>query len=154
MFEIVLFEPEIAPNCGNVIRLCANTGCNLHLIEPLGFDLAEKNVRRAGLDYHDLTIVRRHPSFAAFIAAVRPMRLFGCTTKGTTFHTDIQFQPGDALLFGPETRGLPDDILAYVGERCQLRIPMVPTSRSLNLSNAVAVVTYEAWRQQGFAGAI
>ena len=154
MFKIVLFQPEIAPNCGNVIRLCANTGCKLHLIEPLGFDLEDKRVRRAGLDYHDLTIVRRHVNFSAFLESVGPNRLFACTTKGRIFHADIHFRPGDALLFGPETRGLPDQILSDVGSSCQIRIPMVPESRSLNLSNAVSVITYEAWRQQGFTGAI
>lgn len=154
MFEIALYEPEIAPNTGNIIRLCANTGCYLHLIEPLGFDLEEKKLRRAGLDYHDLANVSRHKNFADFMAAVSDKRVFPCTTKAKGFASDMQFQAGDVLLFGPETRGLPVDVLAQFEQEQWLRIPMMPTSRSLNLSNAVSVITYEAWRQLGFEGAI
>jgi len=154
MFEIALYEPEIAPNTGNIIRLCANTGCYLHLIEPLGFDLEEKKLRRAGLDYHDLANVSRHKDFDAFMAAVGDKRVFPCTTKAKGFASDMQFQAGDILLFGPETRGLPAEVLAQFEQVQWLRIPMVPTSRSLNLSNAVSVITYEAWRQLGFEGAV
>ncbi|MAC48508.1 tRNA (cytidine(34)-2'-O)-methyltransferase [Oceanospirillum beijerinckii] len=154
MFEIALYEPEIAPNTGNIIRLCANTGCYLHLIEPLGFDLEEKKLRRAGLDYHDLANVSRHKDFDAFIAVVSGKRVFPCTTKAKGFASDMQFQAGDVLLFGPETRGLPAEVLAQFEQEQWLRIPMMPTSRSLNLSNAVSVITYEAWRQLGFEGAI
>ncbi|BCX81158.1 tRNA (cytidine/uridine-2'-O-)-methyltransferase [Methylomarinovum caldicuralii] len=153
MFDVVLLEPEIAPNTGNVIRLCANTGCRLHLIEPLGFDLEERKLRRAGLDYHDLTVVRVHRSYAAFLDAVAPHRIFAFTTKARRRHTQAAFEPGDALLFGPETRGLPPALLETFPEGRRLRLPMVPSSRSLNLSNAVAVAVYEAWRQQGFGGA-
>ena len=154
MFEIALYEPEIAPNTGNIILLCANTGCYLHLIEPLGFDLEEKKLRRAGLDYHDLANVSRHKDFDAFIAVVSGKRVFPCTTKAKGFASDMQFQAGDVLLFGPETRGLPAEVLAQFEQTQWLRIPMMPTSRSLNLSNAVSVITYEAWRQLGFEGAI
>ena len=154
MFELALFEPEIAPNTGNIIRLCANTGCRLHLIEPLGFDLEEKKLRRAGLDYHDLARVTRYPHFAAFMQAMQGKRIFPCTTKAKGYATDIRVQPGDVLLFGPETRGLPVDVLAQFEPDLSLRIPMVPSSRSLNLSNAVSVISYEAWRQQGFQGAV
>lgn len=154
MFELALYEPEIAPNTGNIIRLCANTGCRLHLIEPLGFDLEEKKLRRAGLDYHDLALVTRYPDFAAFQVAMAGKRIFPCTTKAKGYPSDMAFKPGDVLLFGPETRGLPADVLAQFAPEYWLRIPMMPTSRSLNLSNAVSVITYEAWRQQGFDGAI
>ncbi|HAS4427263.1 TPA: tRNA (cytidine(34)-2'-O)-methyltransferase [Vibrio cholerae] len=149
MFDIALYEPEIAPNTGNIIRLCANCGANLHLIEPLGFDLEEKKVRRAGLDYHDLARVTRHKDYAAFIEYLQrergSFRLFACTTKTTQHHVDAQFQQGDVLLFGPETRGLPAEQ--------RIRIPMMPEARSLNLSNAVAIIAFEAWRQMGFDGA-
>ncbi len=154
MFEVVLLEPEIAPNTGNVIRLCANTGCRLHLIEPLGFDLEERKLRRAGLDYHDLTVVRTHRDYAAFLESVAPKRIFAFTTKAKRWHTQASFEPGDALLFGPETRGLPAAILETLSDERRLRLPMVPKSRSLNLSNAVAVAVYEAWRQQRFAGGV
>ncbi|MFN3920191.1 MAG: tRNA (cytidine(34)-2'-O)-methyltransferase [Methylohalobius sp.] len=153
MFEIVLFEPEIAPNTGNIIRLCANTGCRLHLIEPLGFDLTEPKLRRAGLDYHDLTVVHRYPSFTALLSQFGRRRLFAFTTKAYRLYTETHFQPGDVFLFGPESRGLPMSILATLASEQKLRLPMVPASRSLNLSNAVAVAVYEAWRQLGFAGA-
>ncbi|CUS47977.1 MAG: tRNA (cytidine/uridine-2'-O-)-methyltransferase TrmL [Idiomarinaceae bacterium HL-53] len=145
--HIVLFQPEIPPNTGNIIRLCANTGMQLHLIEPLGFDLDEKKVRRAGLDYKELTQVQRHANFIDFLQSVKPKRWFACTTKGSVAHSAVQYEPGDALVFGPETRGLPDDVLAQAAAGCRIRIPMRKNSRSMNLSNAVAVITYEAWRQ-------
>lgn len=153
MFDIALYEPEIAPNTGNIIRLCANCGANLHLIEPLGFDLEEKKVRRAGLDYHDLARVTRHANYAAFIDAMAGRRIFACTTKATQYHTQATFAPGDVLLFGPETRGLPQDLIQSLPDTQCLRIPMQPDARSLNLSNAVAIIGYEAWRQLGFEGA-
>ncbi len=154
MFHIALFEPKIAPNCGNIIRLAANTGCQLHLIEPLGFDFEEKKLRRAGLDYHDLTNVSRHASYAAMLEAVRPGRVLALTTKGSRPHTELSYQPGDLLLFGSETSGLPDEIRNNIPAELRLRIPMMPAARSLNLANSVAIVCYEAWRQQQFAGAL
>lgn len=156
MFDIALYEPEIAPNTGNIIRLCANCGANLHLIEPLGFDLEEKKVRRAGLDYHDLARVTRHKDYQAFIAFLEARgdhRIFACTTKTTGHHVDAQFQRGDVLLFGPETRGLPADLIESLPMAQRIRIPMMPEARSLNLSNAVAIIAFEAWRQMGFEGA-
>lgn len=158
MFDIALYEPEIAPNTGNIIRLCANCGANLHLIEPLGFDLEEKKVRRAGLDYHDLAKVRRHKDYAEFLEYLQQnqpnFRLFACTTKTTGHHTDAVYQPGDVLLFGPETRGLPAEVIDSLPMEQRIRIPMMPDARSLNLSNAVSIIAYEAWRQFGFKGAI
>ena len=154
MLDIVLFQPEIPPNTGNIIRLCANTGFDLHLIEPLGFDWDDKKVRRAGLDYHEFADVKRHASLEDYIAAKQPARIFACTTKGKAFHAAAEFQAGDALLFGPETRGLPDEIIQSLPEPQRLRIPMLPDSRSMNLSNAVSVFVYEAWRQLGFTGAV
>lgn len=153
MYHVVLFEPEIPPNTGNIIRLCANCGAQLHLIRPLGFDMADKQLRRAGLDYHEFTRVQIHDNLEAFTLAIQPTRLLACSTKGGQNYTGIQYQPGDALLFGPETRGLPDSVLASLPAKQRLRIPMFPNSRSLNLSNAVAIIIYEAWRQQGFTGA-
>lgn len=153
MMHIVLVEPEIPPNTGNVIRLCANTGFNLHLIHPLGFEMDEKKLRRAGLDYRDLTDVTEHQTVADFMQDVQPARVFACTTKGKRYYTEVTYRAGDALLFGPETRGLSTEILASLPEDNCLRIPMQSTSRSLNLSNAVSVISYEAWRQQGFSGA-
>jgi len=153
MFHIVLYEPEIPPNTGNIIRLCANSGSNLHLIHPLGFQLDDKRLRRAGLDYHEWAEVAEHASLACFLAAVRPANLYACTTKARRFYSAVSYQPGDALLFGPETRGLPDSLLATLPPEHCLRIPMVSGSRSLNLSNAASLILYEAWRQQGFAGA-
>ncbi len=150
MFEVALFEPEIAPNTGNIMRLCANTGCRLHLIEPLGFDMDEKRLRRAGLDYREMAIVYRHRNFASFLEKMNGRRLFAFTTKGTRCYCAAQFQPGDILLFGPETRGLPANILDRLSPEYKLRLPMVEGSRSLNLSNTVAVSVYEAWRQQQF----
>ncbi|MFV0447386.1 MAG: tRNA (cytidine(34)-2'-O)-methyltransferase [Vibrio sp.] len=156
MFDIALYEPEIAPNTGNIIRLSANCGANLHLIEPLGFDLQEKKVRRAGLDYHDLARVTRHKDYQAFqnyLAEKGEHRIFACTTKTTGHHVDAKFQKGDVLLFGPETRGLPGEIIESLPMEQRIRIPMMPDARSLNLSNAVAIIAYEAWRQMGFDGA-
>lgn len=152
MFQVVLYEPEIPPNTGNIIRLCANTGCQLHLIKPLGFTLEDKQLRRAGLDYHEWANVNIHENFSAFLKAIKPSRLFACSTKGKQLYSDITFQMGDAFLFGPETRGLPLDILREFDSSKILRIPMTPNSRSLNLSNAAAVIIYEAWRQLGFIG--
>jgi len=153
MFDVVLYQPEIPPNTGNIIRLCANSGAGLHLIEPLGFSLEERQLRRAGLDYHDLARVRVHASLEACLGAVQPARLFACSTRGSRGYAEPQYRPGDAFLFGPETRGLPAEVLATLPpDRC-LSIPMLPGNRSLNLSNAVAVVVYEAWRQHGFSGA-
>lgn len=154
MLDIVLFQPEIPPNTGNIIRLCANTGFNLHLIEPLGFDWDDKKVRRAGLDYHEFAKVKRHADLEAYIESEQPNRMFACTTKGTENFSQAKFQAGDALLFGPETRGLPDDIIQNLPESQRLRIPMLPESRSMNLSNAVAVFVYESWRQLEFKGAV
>jgi tRNA (cytidine/uridine-2'-O-)-methyltransferase len=152
MFHIALYEPEIPPNTGNIIRLSANTGCRLHLIGPLGFELDDARLRRAGLDYRDRAVLREHPSLEAFVEAVQPSRLFACTTRGRRRHSDVRFSHGDAFLFGPETRGLPGRLLGALAEDRLLRIPMVAGSRSLNLSNAVAIVLYEAWRQLGFRG--
>ncbi|MDF0533361.1 tRNA (cytidine(34)-2'-O)-methyltransferase [Shewanella yunxiaonensis] len=153
MFHIALYEPEIAPNTGNIIRLCANNGSQLHLIEPLGFDLEEKKLRRAGLDYRDLTSVQRYPNFDAFKQAMAGKRIFACTTKGSRPHSEAHYQPDDVLLFGPETRGLPLSIIESLPPEQRIRIPMVASSRSLNLSNAVAIISYEAWRQQDYGGA-
>ena len=151
MFNIVLFEPEIAPNTGNIIRLCANTGCQLHLIKPLGFDPDEKKLRRAGLDYHDWVKVLQHENYAEFLASTpADARIFTLSTHSQTLYTETQFQPDDYLLFGPETRGLPVDIREGVPENQRITLPMMPNNRSLNLSNSVAIVTYEAWRQLGF----
>jgi len=153
VFHIVLFEPEIPANTGNIIRLCANTGMQLHLIKPLGFELDDKKLRRAGLDYHEWVAVKEHDSLTEFVHSIKPERIFALTTKGTKIYSEVSFQPGDAFLFGPETRGLPAEVLADLGsERC-LYLPMQAESRSLNLSNTVSVVLYEAWRQLGFAGA-
>lgn len=154
MFHIALFEPRIAPNTGNIIRLTANNGCELHLIEPLGFDLEEKKLRRAGLDYRDLTRVTRHENYAAFVAAMSGRRILACTTKGSRPHDQLDYQPDDVLLFGSETSGLPPEVMESIDPSLRLRIPMQANSRSLNLSNAVAIISYEAWRQQGFAGAL
>ncbi|ABV34878.1 RNA methyltransferase, TrmH family, group 2 [Shewanella sediminis HAW-EB3] len=154
MFHIALFEPEIAPNTGNIIRLCANNGCQLHLIEPMGFDLEEKKLRRAGLDYSDLTRVTRHKDFESFLAAMDGKRIMACTTKGSRPHTELAYEKEDVLLFGPETRGLPIEIIESLPTTQRLKIPMTANSRSLNLSNAVAIISYEAWRQIGFEGAV
>lgn len=155
MFDIVLYQPEIPPNTGNVVRLSANTGCRLHLIGPLGFDLSEKHLRRAGMDYAEFADVSIHADWAACRAALRERpteRWFALTTKGSRRPTDAAFKAGDVLVFGPESRGLPAAILAEFPDGQRLRLPMVAGSRSVNLSNAVAVVVYEAWRQNGYAG--
>lgn len=152
MFHIALFEPQIAPNTGNIIRLAANNGCKLHLIEPLGFDFEEKKLRRAGLDYHDLATVTRHPNYQAFAEAMAGRRIFALTTKGSRPHSEPDYQAGDVLLFGSETSGLPDEIRNGFEPDFRIRIPMMPDARSLNLSNAVAIVSYEAWRQLGYEG--
>lgn len=152
MFHIALLEPEIPPNTGNIIRLCANTGCSLHLIEPLGFELDDKRLRRAGLDYHEFAAVKSYASLDACLAAVQPERVFALSTKGTRCFSEVAFKPGDMFLFGPESRGLPASIREGLPQDQVLRIPMRPDSRSLNLSNSAAVLIFEAWRQQGFAG--
>ncbi|CCQ09950.1 tRNA (cytosine34-2'-O-)-methyltransferase [Pseudoalteromonas luteoviolacea B = ATCC 29581] len=153
MLDIVLYQPEIPPNTGNIIRLCANSGFALHLIEPLGFDWDDKKVRRAGLDYHEFTDVQRHASLEDYFNVRQPKRIFACTTKGSRFHHEPEYESGDCLIFGPESRGLPEDFIFSLPERQRVRIPMRPDSRSMNLSNAVAVFIYEAWRQLGFEGA-
>ncbi|OBX35367.1 tRNA (cytidine(34)-2'-O)-methyltransferase [Halomonas elongata] len=154
MLDVVLFQPEIPPNTGNLIRLCANTGFRLHLIEPLGFELDDKRLRRAGLDYHEWARVRVHRDWDAFIEAVSPRRVFAVSTRGRTGYHEPAYGPGDALVFGPETRGLPRTMLDALPEAQRLRIPMLPESRSLNLSNACAILVYEAWRQLDFEGAL
>jgi tRNA (cytidine/uridine-2'-O-)-methyltransferase len=151
MFHIVLFEPEIPPNTGNIIRLAANTRCQLHLIEPLGFELDDKRLRRAGLDYQEFTQVKRYANFDMFKKHIEFNRLFAFTTKASRTYSDAGFEADDALLFGPETRGLPMEILNSLDSDNRLRIPMAESSRSLNLSNTVAIAVYEAWRQTGFA---
>lgn len=152
MFHIALYEPKIAPNTGNIIRLAANNGCYLHLIEPLGFDFEEKSMRRAGLDYHELVNVTRHSNYQAFINAMAGRRILACTTKGSRPHTQIAYREDDVLLFGSETAGLPVDVLDAISVENRLRIPMRPHCRSMNLSNAVAIISYEAWRQLDFQG--
>lgn len=153
MLDIVLYEPEIPPNTGNIIRLCANSGFSLHLIHPLGFELDDKRARRAGLDYHELAQMKDYPTLQDYLNARNPTRIFAITTKGQKGYHEMAFEPGDALLFGPETRGLPPSILDSLPPDHRLRIPMKPGSRSMNLSNAVAVLVYEAWRQMKFPGA-
>ena len=153
MFDVVLFEPEIPPNTGNSIRLCANTGCRLHLIEPLGFELDEPRLRRAGLDYREWVDVRVHASFEAYRQDERPPRVLSFSTHGERSYAGFAFERGDALLFGPETRGLPTALRESVAPEHRLKIPLRPGNRSLNLSNAVAIAVYEAWRQHDFAGA-
>lgn len=161
MFHVILFEPEIPPNTGNIIRLCANTGSTLHLIEPLGFELDDKRLRRAGLDYHEYAPVQRHPNLAQCLeqlglhwgASNSGPRLFAFTTKGSQPFHQVAFRAGDAFLFGPESRGLPADIREPLPPEQRLRLPMLPSSRSLNLSNTVAIAVYEAWRQLEFAQA-
>ncbi len=157
MFNVLLFQPEIPPNTGNAIRLCANSGARLHLIRPLGFEIDDKHLRRAGLDYHEYAQMRVHDSLDDAVAAIAaangaPPRLFALSTRNAVRYDTVAFAPGDAFLFGPETRGLPADVLARVPDGQRLRLPMRPDNRSLNLSNAVAVVVFEAWRQQGFSG--
>lgn len=152
MFHVVLVAPEIPPNTGNVIRLCANSGAKLHLIEPLGFDLSAAKLRRAGMDYAELTSVSLHANWALCRASLGEARRFALTTRGTQRHTSVGFVPGDAFVFGSESRGLPAEVLADIEESRRLHLPLMPGNRSLNLSNAVAIMVYEAWRQQGFAG--
>lgn len=154
MFEIVLFEPEIPPNTGNIIRLCANTGTALHLVEPLGFTLEDKQLQRAGLDYHEYATLKVHAHWQACLSHFAGRRLFAATTKGSTRHSEVNFQEGDVFVFGPESRGLPARILENFTPGQRIRLPMLPTSRSLNLSNAAAVMLYEAWRQNGFKGGV
>lgn len=151
--NVVLVHPEIPPNTGNVIRLCANTGASLHLVEPLGFALDSARLRRAGLDYHEFATIRVHASWEAFVAQQRPRRMFALTTRGGRRPAEVAFERGDCLVFGSETRGLPEAILAQFAPAQRLRLPMRPGNRSLNLSNAVAVTVFEAWRQFGFEGA-
>jgi tRNA (cytidine/uridine-2'-O-)-methyltransferase len=150
--HVVLFQPEIPPNTGNVIRLCANTGADLHLVRPLGFELDDKRLRRAGLDYREYARINVHHNLAAFIANVAPRRVFAVSTRGRMRYDGVTYANDDALLFGPETRGLPQDIIDGLPHEQRLRLPMRPGNRSLNLSNAVAVIVFEAWRQLGFAG--
>ena len=154
MFHVILYQPEIPPNTGNVIRLCGNTGCTLHLIEPLGFSLDERAVRRAGMDYSELAVVQQWPSLDACLTATTPGALYTLSSKSATPYTEARFAPGDALLFGPETRGLPAAVRDDVPAAQRLTLPMVRGSRSLNLGNSVAVVVYEAWRQNRFGGAV
>lgn len=150
--DVLLYQPEIPPNTGNVIRLCANTGARLHLIRPLGFELEDKQLRRAGLDYHEYAALQVHDSLASALAAIQPLRLFALSTRGTVRYDQPDYRDGDAFLFGPETRGLPQEVLDALPAEQRLRLPMRPDNRSLNLSNTVAVMVFEAWRQQGFAG--
>ena len=152
MFEVVLHQPEIPPNAGNVIRLCANAGCRLHLVEPLGFSMDDRQLKRAGLDYHELTTVTVHRDWDACRAALAGRRWFALTTRGTVLHTEVAYRPGDVLVFGQESVGLPDDVEESFAPEQRVRLPMHPGNRSINLSNAVAVVVFEAWRQNGFAG--
>lgn len=149
---VVLYRPEIPPNSGNIIRLCANTGAALHLVHPLGFAIDDRQLRRAGLDYAEAARVTHHESLDAFLAAVTPERLFAFTTRGSVNHCAVRWRETDAMLFGPETRGLPDDVLEAVACSRHVRLPMRTGSRSMNLANSVAVAVYEAWRQVGFAG--
>ncbi|MGO4702892.1 tRNA (uridine(34)/cytosine(34)/5-carboxymethylaminomethyluridine(34)-2'-O)-methyltransferase TrmL [Dyella sp. 2RAB6] len=153
MLHVILFHPEIPPNTGNVIRLCANTGASLHLIRPLGFELDDARLRRAGLDYHEYANLAVHDDLDSCLAALAHPRVFAFSTRGRVAHVDARYAPGDALLFGCETAGLPGAVLDAIPEDCRLRLPMRPHSRSLNLSNTVAVAVYEAWRQLGFDGA-
>ncbi len=152
-FDIVLYEPEIPPNTGSIVRLAANTGAALHLIRPLGFDWDDRRLKRAGLDYHEYASVTLHDSLAAYRSARAPARIFGFTTRATRWYTDASYAAGDALLFGPESRGLPAELLTQLGDEAILRLPMQSNSRSLNLANAVSVAVYEAWRQLEFVGA-
>jgi len=152
MFHVILYQPEIPPNTGNIIRLCANTGSRLHLVKPLGFTLDDKQLVRAGLDYHEFATIKVHDSIEDCLASFDSARVFALTTKGSQPFHQLQYQAGDAFLFGPESRGLPADVLARFSDRQRVRLPMLPDSRSLNLSNTVAVTVFEAWRQCGFEG--
>jgi len=153
MFEVVLVHPEIPPNAGNVIRLCANTGSRLHLVEPLGFSMEDRLLRRAGLDYHELTTVSVHRDWATCAAALHGKRRFALSTRGTVRYTEVPYRAGDVFVFGAETAGLPQEVLEEFPPGHRVRLPMRPGNRSLNLSNSVAVVVFEAWRQNGFGGA-
>jgi tRNA (cytidine/uridine-2'-O-)-methyltransferase len=152
MFDLILYQPEIPPNTGNIIRLCANTGARLHLIEPLGFEMDEPRLKRAGLDYREFAEVAVYASLDGCLESLQKPRVFALSTRGTTHYADGRYEPGDAFLFGPETRGLPQAILDALPPGQRLRLPMQAGSRSLNLSNSAAVLIYEAWRQQGFTG--
>ncbi len=154
MFDVLLYEPEIPPNTGNVIRLCANAGARLHLIRPLGFELDDARLKRAGLDYHEYAELKVHDSLPAALATLRPQRLFALSTRAQRRYDEVAYGAGDAFLFGPESRGLPQAVLDSIPAETRLRLPMRPGNRSLNLSNAVAVLVFEAWRQQGFAGGV
>ena len=154
MFDVILFQPEIPPNTGNIIRLCANTGVKLHLVKPLGFTLEDKQLLRAGLDYHEFATITVHDGWAECAEQMKGRRLFAVSTKGTQRYDLVEYNEGDAFVFGPESRGLPADILGSVSEQQRIRVPMVPGSRSLNLSNTVAVVIYEAWRQVEFGKSV
>ena len=153
MFRILFYTPEIPGNTGNAIRLAAITGAELHLVEPLGFDFEDSKLRRAGLDYHDLAVMQVHPNLEAAFEALRPERVYAFTSDGETSYTDVAYQPGDVLLFGPESVGLPEDVKHDPRVTARLRLPMLPSLRSLNLANSASIAVYEAWRQHGFAGA-
>ena len=153
MLHVILHQPEIPPNTGNVIRLCANTGAQLHLVEPLGFSIDDRQLKRAGLDYHEYAEMRVHPTLNAALAAIGPTRVFALTTRGHLRHDQVEWQRGDTLLFGNETSGLPESVMNTISAECRIRLPMRPQNRSLNLSNAVAVTVFEAWRQLGYPGA-
>ena len=152
MFNVILYQPEIPPNTGNTIRLCANSGCTLHLVKPLGFNLSDAQLRRAGMDYADIANVQIHENWEACLAALGNVRIFALTTRGVTRHDKAEYRAGDAFVFGPETRGLPQDLLDALPPEQRIRVPLIPGNRSLNLSNTVALVVYEAWRQLDFAG--
>lgn len=154
MLDVVLFQPQIPPNTGNIIRLCANSGFRLHLIEPLGFDLDDKKLRRAGLDYHEFAAIKRHKNFTDFVAKEQPKRILAITTKTNNYYGDVRFSQGDYLLFGSETAGLPEEVRVQIPDQDKIRIPMLKESRSMNLSNAAAVIVYDAWRQLGFVNAV
>jgi tRNA (cytidine/uridine-2'-O-)-methyltransferase len=152
VFHLVLFQPEIPPNTGNIIRLCANTGATLHLVEPLGFNLDDKQLKRAGLDYHEYATLKLHPDWESCREQLAEHRMFALSTRGGLAYQEVEYQVGDVFVFGPETRGLPQELLETFPPQQRIRLPMLPHNRSLNLSNAAAVITYEAWRQNGFAG--
>lgn len=152
MFDVVLHQPEIPPNTGNAIRLCANAGARLHLVEPLGFDLSDKQLARAGMDYSELSVVSLHADWQACRAALSGRRMFALSTRGTVRYDSVCFEPGDVFVFGSESKGLPQDMLDAFPPACRLRLPMRPGNRSVNLSNTIAILVYEAWRQQGYAG--
>ncbi|GAB19750.1 putative RNA methyltransferase [Gordonia effusa NBRC 100432] len=154
MFRIMFYQPCIPPNTGNAIRLAANTGCELHLIEPLGFQINDTQVKRAGLDYHEMAAVTVHPDLGAAWEKLAPQRVYAFTAHATRFHTDVSYRPGDVLLFGPEPTGLPDDVLSDEHITAQIRIPMLPDRRSHNLANSASIAIYEAWRQNEFDGAV